>query len=173
MKSATIRFCLSALAAMCFAISASAQMPAYTKAGPIPPALISAKSVFVSNAGSTALLFGGSGYPKLYAGDPNRAYTEFCAALKATGDFTLVSDPTEADLDLELRVDAYGSSESSGSEVRLVIYDRKSHYVLWTVSSDIGFAARKGGADKNFDAALTDVLNQFLEVTGKAPAASH
>lgn len=164
---------LSVIAAMCFAVSASAQMPAYTKAGPIPPALTSAKSVFVSNAGSTAAAFGGDGYPKLYAGDANRAYTEFYAALKATGAFTLVPDPVQADLVLELNVVVYGGTENSGSEVRLVIYDRKSHYILWTATSPIGFGARKGAADKKFDTALSDVLNQFLEVTGKAPTAAH
>lgn len=166
---------LSAIVAICLAAAVSAQMPAYTKAGPIPPALTTAKTLFISNASS-------ENYAALnLSGDPDRTYTEFYAALKATGDFTLVSDPAQSDLVLELRLASFGTFDSTGQygtfnsvpEFRLVIYDTKSHYILWTITNSIDMAARKNVSDKHFDSALTDLLNQFLQITGKAPAAAH
>jgi hypothetical protein len=160
------------------AASALAQMPTYTKAGPLPPALATATSVFVSNAGSDSDLFPepflddpDRPYPYLYSGDPDRAYTEFFAALKATGDFTLVADPARADLVLELRLTA--PRPDSLPTFRLDIYDGKTHYVLWTITHAIRFAYLQKTHDKNFDAALTGVLNQFLQISGKTPAPAH
>ena len=56
---------------------------------------------------------------------------------------------------------------------RLVVYDAKSHYALWTVTSSIELAFLQKTHDKNFDTALTEVLNQFLKIAGKPPAAAH
>ena len=168
-------FFLCSIAAMCFATAAMAQMPAYTQASPVPPALTTAKTVFVSNAGA-------QNYGRLrFSGDPDRAYTEFYAALKATGDYTLVADPAQADLVLELRLVSFGTFDSDGQygtfnsdpEFRLVVYDTKSHYILWTITRPVGLTARTKAADKNFDSVLSDVLNQFLQITGKAPTAAH
>ena len=92
-------FCLSLAAVVSFATAAFAQMPAYDQAGPVPPAIAAAKTIFISNAGADSGLF-----PEPFSGDPDRAYTEFYAALKATGAFTLVADPAHADLVLELRL---------------------------------------------------------------------
>ncbi len=171
MQSARTRLVLSAIAALCFAAATCAQMPAYTKAGPMPTALATAKTVFVSNAGSDSGLFSPGGY----AGDPDRAYTEFYAALKATGDFPLVADPAQADLVLELRLTEPVKIDFDLPEpmFRLVVYDAKSHYVLWTITRSIGLGARPSTKEKNFDTALAGVLNQFLQITGKSPAPAH
>ncbi len=56
---------------------------------------------------------------------------------------------------------------------RLVVYDRKSHFVLWTITESIEVAILQKTHDKNFDTALANVLNQFLYVAGKAPAPAH
>ncbi len=171
----TRAFFLSAIIAACHATTTFAQMPAYTTPGPIPPALTTAKTVFVSNAGA-------ENYGRLrFSGDPDRAYTEFYAALKATGDYTLVADPAQADLVLELRLVSFGTFDSdvqygtfnSDPELRLVVYDTKSHYLLWTITRPVGLSARTKAADKNFDSVLSDVLNQFLQITGKSPAPAH
>ena len=98
-------------AALLFAANAVAQQPAYTDEGPIPTAISSAKTIFVSNAGSDSGLF-----PEPFSGDPNRAYTQFYASLKASGKNELVSDPSEADLVLELQLTA-PNGPSSGSKV--------------------------------------------------------
>lgn len=177
MRTASARFALGVIAALSFAATVFAQMPAYDQPGPIPPAIAAAKTIFVSNAGADAGLF-----PEPFTGDPDRAYTEFYAALKTTGDFTLVADPAQADLILELRLFApYGPTNSNKQNgtadprpmFRLVIYDGKTHYILWTVTSSIELAFLQKTHDKNFDMALSSLLNQFLQRAGKPPAAAH
>lgn len=186
------RFCsLSSLAVMLLAAMltpglTSAQIPAYTQAGPVPGAILSARTVFISNAGSDSGLFpevfSGSGFSsEPFSGDPDRAYTEFNSALKATGDFTLVGDPGEADLVLEIRLTApYGPTNPNRQNgapdplpmFRLVVYQRSTHYVLWTVTRSIDFAYLRKTHDKNFDQSLSAVLDQFLQIAGKPPAAA-
>lgn len=169
--------CLSVAVAISLATAVVAQMPARDQAGPIPPAIAAAKTVFISNAGSDSGLF-----PEPFTGDPDRPYTEFYSALKATGDYTLAGDPAQADLVLELRLVApYGPSEANKQKgasdplpmFRLVVYDGKSHFILWTVTSSIELAYLQKTHDKNFDTALTEVLDQFLTIAGKPPAAAH
>jgi len=159
------------------AMTAAAQQPAYTEAGPIPAAITSAKSIFISNAGADSGLF-----PEPFSGDPNRAYTQFYAALKTFGKYDLVGDPSEADLVLELQLTA-PNGPSSGNKVngasdpvpmfRLTIYDRKTHYVLWAVTESIDIAFRQKTHDRNFDEALASLAFAFERISGKAPVASH
>jgi hypothetical protein len=150
------------------------QMAAYNEAGPVPPAITSAKTIFVSNAGSDSGLF-----PEPFTGDDDRAYSEFYAALKATGDYTLVADPSQADLVLELRLAAPSGpskpSKPNGAadpvpQFKLVVYERQTHYVLWIFTRGIEPALLQKTHDKNFDAALAAILRQFLQIAGKAPA---
>jgi len=169
--------CAALCVAMFSAANAVAQQPAYTEGGPIPAAIPSAKTIFISNAGSDSGLF-----PEPFSGDPNRAYTQFYASLKASGKYELVSDPAEADLVLELQLSA-PNGPSSGNKVngasdpvpmfRLVIYDRKTHYVLWALTESIDIAFRQKTHDHNFDQALLDLTAAFERITGKSPALSH
>lgn len=53
---------------------------------------------------------------------------------------------------------------------RLVVYDGKTHYILWTVTRSIDSAILLRNCDKNFDIALAEVLSQFLKIAGKSPA---
>lgn len=177
MRTSDACFCFSLAAALSLATAAVAQMPAYDHAGPVPTAIAAAKTIFVSNAGSDSGLF-----PEPFTGDPDRPYAEFYSALKATGNYTLVGDPAQADLVLELRLVApYGPTEANKQKgasdplpmFRLVIYDAKTHFVLWTVTSSIELAYLQKTHDKNFDTALTEVLDQFLKIAGKPPAPMH
>jgi hypothetical protein len=171
-------FAFLCLAVVFFAVPAfTQQMPAYTEANPVPPAIPAAKTVFVSNAGSDSGLF-----PEPFSGDQDRAYTQFYAALKAAGAFTLVSDPAQADLVLELRLNAPNgpsnpSKQNGASDplpmFRLSVYDGKSRYILWTVTQSIDFAILQKTHDRNFDEALSFVLARFLQIAGKSPAPAH
>lgn len=138
MRVIRFRTLVGIFAVLLIAAAAQAQMPVYNEAGPVPPAIASAKSIFVANAGSDVGLF-----PHPFTGDEDRGYTEFYAALKATGDFVMAGDRSQADLVLELRLTApKGPSipdKSAGQadplpQFKLVIYDRKTHYVLWTIT---------------------------------------
>ena len=139
--------------------------------GPVPPAIASARSIFVSNAGADSGLF-----PKPFSGDTDRAYSQFFAALKQSGQFQLVSSPSDADLVLELQLLAPTGpkdpdKQKGGSEplpeFRLAVYERESHYILWTFTQSIGVALLQRTHDRNFDQALSALLQQFLELAGK------
>lgn len=140
----------------------------------VPPAIRSATKLFVSNAGADRGLF-----PKPFSGNPDRAYTQFFSALKAAEQYDVVSDPSDADLVLELKLIApagpTNADKQKGAadplpEFRLTIYDRKSHYILWTLNESIGVAALKRTHDRNFDQALNQLLTDFQQLAGKSPA---
>lgn len=139
--------------------------------GPVPPAITAARRIFVSNAGADSGLF-----PKPFRGDTDRAYSQFFTGLKATGVFDLVSDPSDADLVLELQLlapagpkdpDKQKGASEPVPEFRLTIYDRKSHYILWTLTRSIGVALLQKTHDRNFDDALSGLLKDFLQLAGK------
>jgi hypothetical protein len=165
--------CTIAAAALLSAAAVFAQTPA----APAPPALHNAKRIFISNAGADSGLF-----PHPFSGSPDRGYGQLYAALKATGDYKLVSDPREADLVLELRLTApYGPSNADKQKgasdplpmFRLVIYEAGSHYVLWALTEAIDPANLQKTHDRNFDEALTAIALDFESLSGKAPAGAH
>jgi len=164
-------------AALFSAVGALAQHPAYRLAGPVPPAVRAAKKIFLSNAGGDSGLF-----PEPFSGDPNRGYTELYAAFKAAGQFDLVDDPSEADLVLELQLIA-PNGPTNGSKVngasdplpmfRLVIYDRETHFVLWTLSESIDPAVGQRNHDRTFDEALGSLQLKFGTLVGIAAPNAH
>jgi hypothetical protein len=168
-------------AAVLSAVAALLPQLASAQAGPIPPAISAAKKIFVSNAGADSGLF-----PSPFSGDPDRAYIQLYAALKASGQFELVADPANADLVLEIQLIAHPSplwtrpddvnkvngAPDSLPMFRLVIYDRKTHYILWTLTQSIEMAYLQKTHDRNFDAALSALLLDFQTLAGKAPAAA-
>jgi hypothetical protein len=174
MSTTGLRFSLFLGAVLVSAASMQAQQSAYTQPGPVPPAITSARTLFVSNAGADSGLF-----PEPFSGDPNRAYTEFYSGLKASGKYEIVGDPSEADLVLELQLTA-PNGPSKGSKVngasdpvpmlRLVVYDRKTHYVLWAMTESIEIAFRQKTHDKNFDEAIAAIVADFEGISGKLPA---
>lgn len=152
-------------------------LPLQAQPGPIPPAIAAAKRIFVSNAGADSGLF-----PEPFSGDTDRPYSQFFAALKATREFDLVSDPSDADLVLELRLIApngptSGNKQNGASDpvpmFRLVIYDRKTHYILWTLTQSIGVALLQKTHDRNFDEALNSILLNFQQLAGRLPTSAH
>jgi hypothetical protein len=150
---------------------ASAQQPA--PPAPVPSAITAAKAIFISNGGADSGLF-----PEPFSGDTSRAYNQLFASLTSTGQFQLVTNPANADLVLEIRLVApYGpqqpSKQNGASDplpmFRLTVYDARSHFVLWTMNSSVGFAFLQKTHDRNFDMALNDVVSQFLSIAGKPP----
>jgi len=167
--------CIALLAGLLPAASAVAQLrdiPAQ-----VPPAILTARTIFVSNAGADSGLF-----PSPFSGDPNRGYNEFYAGLKAAGHYQLVGDPAEADLVLELQLTApVGSTHSMSTNkvngasdpvpmFRLVVYDRKTHYILWAVTESIEVAYLQKRHDRHIDDALNAIRVDFEALTGKPPA---
>ncbi len=166
--------------ALISASAALAQQPAPTPQAPVPQAIVQAKKIFVSNAGADSGLF-----PSPFSGDTNRGYNQLYAGLKASGQYELVDDPSEADLVLELQLTApVGSTHSMNTNkvngasdpvpmFRLVVYDRKTHFVLWAFTESIEVAYLQKTHDRNFDDALTAVLLEFESLSGKAQSVTH
>lgn len=164
-------------AALLSVVAVLAPQFVFAQAAPVPPAILAAKTVFVSNAGADSGLF-----PSPFSGNTSRSYNQFYAALKASGQFELVSSPGQADLVLELQLIApNGPSEANKAKgaseplpmFRLVVYDRKTHYALWTLTRSIEIAYLQKTHDRNFDEALSALLLDFETLAGKAPAAAH
>jgi hypothetical protein len=166
-------------AALLGAITVSAQTPSpsvlATQGGPIPPAILNARSIFVANAGADGGMF-----PHPFSGDPSRGYSQFFAALQERGQYQLVADPSLADLVLELHLIApYGPTNANKINgaadplpaFHLVIYDRKSHYILWALTESIDVALLQKTHDRNFDEALSNLVSDFEALTH--PPAAH
>jgi hypothetical protein len=171
-----MRFFQVVCAASLFAVTASAQAPpAPISLAPVPPALLNAKTVFISNAGADSGLF-----PHPFSGDPDRPYNEFFAAIQAWGRYQIVTDPSEAEVVFELQLIAplgpsapnkqYGASDPVPM-FRLVIFDRKTHYVLWALTESIMVAVLQKTHDNNFDAALNAITMDLKRLTS-APAST-
>ena len=148
------RASLSPTAALALLISAwsppiFAQTPATP---PVPGQLRSAKTVFLgmgSGGGSTEL--------------SSRLYMDFYQALAKAG-YTLVSTPGEAELVLQASL---GLGEKA---VDLLIFDPKTHALLWTVETAIPPANRQVTYEKNMDKAAADAVGTLATVaTGKLP----
>ena len=168
---------LLAGAALFLAVEAGAQAPAPpVLLAPVPPALLNAKTAFISNAGADSGLF-----PHPFSGDPDRAYSEFYAGIQSWGKYQLVADPSEADVVFELRLIApYGPSapnkQNGASDpvpmFRLVIFDRKTHYVLWALTESITVAFLQKTHDNNFDLALSALTLDLKRLTSAPPSAA-
>ncbi len=157
-------------------VAASAQQNPDPAIAPVPPALLAAKRIFVSNAGADSGLF-----PHPFTGNPDRAYNQFYAGLQGWGQYDLVSDPQEADLVFELRLSApNGPTEANKQKgasdplpmLGLVILDRKTHYILWALTESILPANLQKTHDHNFDEAIETLILDLKKLTGKSTAAA-
>jgi hypothetical protein len=153
-----------------------AQQPATDAAAPVPAKLYTAKKIFLSNAGADSGLF-----PHPFSGSSDRGYNQLYAALQSSKQFTLVSDPAEADLVLQLQLVAPSgpkdADKTKGSSdplpmLRLTIFDRGTHYILWTLTESIEGANLQKTHDRNFDEALNALANDFKQLTSKDSAAT-
>jgi hypothetical protein len=164
----TFRLSLGAIACFAFlwAARAVAQQPA-----PVPSGILNAKSVFISNAGADSGLF-----PHPFSGGPDRAYNEFYAAMQGWSRYEIVSAPADADLVFELQLVAPNGPANANKQkgasdplpmFRLVIFDAKTHYVLWALTESIDEALVQKTHDRNFDDALAAMLADLKALTTK------
>jgi hypothetical protein len=155
-------------------VAVKAQQVPEAGRAPVPPAIFTAKKVFVSNAGADSGLF-----PHPFSGDPDRPYNQFYAAIQGWGRYELVADPQDADLVFELQLTGPNGptnpSKMAGASdplpmFRLIIFDRKTHYILWALTESIGPAALQKTHDRNFDEALTALTLDLKTLTTQTPA---
>ena len=139
----------------------------------VPPLLLKARKIFISNGGSDAGL-----YPHPFSGTQDRAYGYFCDKMDDIDHFQRVDNPADADIVLEVSmISPPGSVNGSKSRgvgdalptFKLIAYDRPSHYILWVVSQTVDSANLQKTHDKNFDAAIDDVIAQFMAAATGTP----
>jgi hypothetical protein len=168
--------CVGVIGSVC-EVAAVAQQPAPVAIAPVSSLLLSAKKVFISNAGADSGLF-----PHPFTGDPDRAYNEFYANVESWGRYELVAAPADADLVFELRLVApsgpSNADKSKGASdplpmLRLVIYDRPTHYVLWALTESIAPAALQKTHDHNFDEAVANLVLDAGRLTKSLPNGMH
>jgi hypothetical protein len=137
----------------------------YGPSAPVPPLILNAKTVFLSNAGMDV---NPAGTSSEYDGGATRFYNEFYAAMKSWGRFQLVPAPADADLIFEIRfTDPTGPGNSEGAKpgapgaqkFRLVILDPKTHIKLWALTEFVEAAILQGNRNKNFEKAMDALVN--------------
>jgi hypothetical protein len=142
-----------------------AQTASEAPRAPLPAQIVTAKTVFISNAGAGL----------------DKNYNEFYAAIKNWGRYELLAAPANADLVLEIsfasQITDVGGSKESGcssrneSHFRLQLLDPKTRIVLWTNTETIEpFFLQKTGEKNTSDAIkrLVEDLKLLAAPTAKA-----
>lgn len=151
----------------------AAGQPKQAPPAPVPAQILTAKRVFIVNAGAD-----GGSYPDApFSGEPERAYDNFYAAMKAWGHYELVGAPSDAEMLFEIRFTVRpglvqrGDTAYWDAQFRLVIRDPKAHAVLWVLTEQVEKAILQGNRDKNFDQALTRIVADLQRLTAPSTAA--
>jgi len=146
---------------------------------PIPTQILSAKKVFIANAGGELLWYDDA----QYSGGSDRAYSQFYAAMKSWGRYEITSTPGDADLLFEIQFlcpPAVGAANQGGDSLvgrpfdpqfRLVIREAKTNSLLWAFSERAQWALTRGNRDKNFDQALNRIVTDVETLAGPAALA--
>ena len=151
-----------------------AQQANGTAPAPLPSQIITAKKVFISNAG-------GELDPDIWSGESTRTYNQFYAAIKSWGRYELVAAPADADLVLEIGFanpivgvmvsSTSGGGSSNDPQFRLVMLDPKTHILLWTLTTHVPRKiGLQKGRDRNFDESLARLVDGLKKLTTQPTA---
>lgn len=157
----TVVLCFS-LAALQISFSMAQSKPVPAPLASIPQQILAAKKVFIANAGGDEM----ANYDPRFSGRPDRAYSEFYAAVKSWGRFEIVGSPAEADLLLEVR-QSVSARPGSGQECsfspqfRLKIRDARTNALLWGFNIHGEFGLGQAESDRNFDQAVNRLVTDL------------
>jgi hypothetical protein len=151
-----------------------AQSKSEAGAAPVPALIVSAKRVFISNAGGGC----DPSSSAYFKGGPDRPYNQFYAALKSWGRYELVASPADAELALEISFTCpagiVGISGGFGGshydpQLRLVILDVKTHFTLWGITEHVETAILESNRGKNFDRAMNKLVDELKSLAAGTP----
>jgi hypothetical protein len=153
-----------AVALLSFSV-ANAQITSSGITAPIPGQILSARRVFISNAGSES--YGSQSYFRLtkYDGGPDRFYNQFYSAIKSWGRYELTDSPAVADIVCEVRFTSPIVDKQSkydlvyDPQLNLTILDPKTRVPLWSLTEHIQPARNKDGDNRNFDQAVARLVD--------------
>lgn len=131
-------------------------------AAPLPALLSHTHSIFIGNAGDQE------------NADALRAYNGFYAGLETLHRFSLVTDPAQAHMIVELHyeIDLGGSKISGGDsarQFRAVLIDAKTRTLLWSITERTNYAAFQKNRDKNLDSAMAVMVSDFSSLVSDQP----
>jgi hypothetical protein len=142
---------------------------------PIPSQILTAKKVFISNAG-------GASDTKMWSGGPAQPYNELYAALKSWGRYELVATPADADLILQISftdtLTDVGGSQASGpvsfttAQLNLDFLDLKTHVILWTLNEKTSTGHLEKGRDQALEKSINALVDDLKVLTAQPGAAA-
>jgi hypothetical protein len=133
-----------------------------TASAPLPSQLAAAKTIFISNV------------TKSFRTTSDEAYSQFYMAVQQLNRFTIVTDPAQADLIVELGLgDSYSYPNAGGFYATLRIVDPKSHVTLWSVSETSTAAGRQATIAKNAQTAINNLATDLQTICAPQPSATH
>jgi hypothetical protein len=172
---------LAVIAILALQIMALAAEKKPAPPAPIPAEILSAKRVFVANAGWDEPYFTNTPI----TGGPNRAYDQFYAAIKASGRYDLAASPADADLLFQIQFNIYtppavrtGNSAAVfgpgpyDASFRLEIRDSKTNALLWAFVEHVDQAILQGNRDKDFDQAMNRLVSDLQTLGGPQSSAA-
>jgi len=137
--------------------------------GPVPPQILAAKKIFISNVPGEQFRF-----PRNAEDDPYRPYNQFYASLKTWGYFELASAPADADLVLEIRLSARPVLSSATVQApvheayfEVTVRDPKTQVGLWWLAERLQGANRAATGEKNYNQAMAKVVNDLKRLVGQ------
>jgi len=139
----------------------AARKPSAIPPVPIPIQVLTAKRVFLSNLG----VDGGAGAVFQGFPSPDAAYIGFYRAMQSAGMYTLTATPAEADVVFEFQVQGASAGDFYYSALSLRIIDTKTHYVLWTLRSQL---FRSNDIDNEVNTSVTALLAALKSLAGTA-----
>lgn len=163
LKASLVCLSLATLISLLFVPSLTAQTPA----APLPSQILTAKKVFIANAGGLLDL-------NTVSGDPRRAYSQFYSAMQAWGHYSLVSSPVEADLVVQISIiylpRQIGAETEPFPSFRVALLDPKSNVTLWVLDEylvdkpNLSLIFKKN-RDKIFDEAIDKLVSDLKALT--------
>jgi hypothetical protein len=167
-------FILAALVSL----PANAQVTPIVVTAPVPGQILTARRMFISNAGSES--YGSQSYFRLtrYDGGPDRFYNQFYAAMKKWNHYELTDSPADADVVCEVRftnpiVDKQSPHDLVyDPQLNLTILDPKTRVALWSLTEHIQPARNEEGDNKNFDQAVSRIVDQARMLSASSASSS-
>ena len=164
-----IRGSLAVLVLLAGAPVAWEQQAPSTRVAHVPAQVLTAKKVFISNAGGDAT---SPPHFKRTRG-PNGPYEQY-VAMKHSGRYELVDAPSDADLVLQLRFSApLNSCETYQPQLTLEILDTKTHFLLWTFTEAVKDVGRhplfelNANWDKNLKEGIDNLVDNLVRLSGQ------
>lgn len=151
-----------------------------TVPGPLPAQITSARKVFIANGGENQPF----SEDYLFSGGSERAYDDLYGAMKTWGKYELAGSPADADLLVEIELQCpkagpvitpnFRGEYPYDPQFRLTIRDAKTNVLLWSVFEHVEWAILQGNRDKNFDKAMSRLINDMQALAARAatPVAS-